>query len=414
MREFVITLFNTSAVAGVCTALFLLVFSFLGKRYGAKCRKVIWTLIAVCCLVPVRIPAILPYSMDIPDVVIRRGDTDHTANAADTASAANAVAQSGQAKDAKQPMSAGKQGTGNPGASGAARKEITITDVFFILWACVGAALLLYYFAGYRRLKGKVRRLGHECTDPDIRKILQEETEKYQLKKTPRLCILRDAFMGPFTIGVLRNTIVLPDDVSDERELRFILRHELLHCKKKDILWKLFFLFVNILHWFNPFVWLLRKAAEQDIEICCDEAVVAGEGRAYREEYSDVIMSWVAKGGCKWSAASTGYVQGVKFIKRRFDSIINGRKKKGVFLVAAACAALVLAGSMIHIQNGEKVYAIRQVPIDSGIEIRADFDGDGTEDRVLVTDNVFGDYAFTQVLAKFQNGDIALIDGFLI
>ena len=400
MRPFMIALFNTSVVTGVCIFIFLLVFSLCGKRYGAKCRKIIWGLIAVCCLVPFRFPAVLPYSVDIPDVVIRRGDTDH---------AKQAVTQSGQAEP-QQTTSAKGPETGNSVVSGVTRKEITATDVFFILWLCAGAALLFYYSAGFRKLKRTIRRLGYECTDSHIRKILQEEAERYRLKRTPRLWILRDSPMGPFTIGVLQNTIVLPEDVSDERDLRFILKHELLHCKQKDILWKLFFLFVNIIHWFNPFVWLLRKAAEQDIEICCDEAVVAGEGRTYREEYSDVIMSWVAKSSCKWSAASTGYVQGVKFIKRRFDSIINGRKKKGGFLIVAACAVLVLAGSLIHIQNGKKVYAVKQIPIDTGIEIRTDLDGDGTEDRVLVTDNVSGDYAFTQVLAKFQNGDIALID----
>ena len=407
MRQFMIALLNTSAVAGVCIFLFLLVFSFLGKRYGAKCRKIIWSLIAVCCLVPFHFPAVLPYSVDIPDVVIRRGDTYLTANEANMT---NAATQNGQKVDTGAVASDKELGTGNSAAFGVTRKEITVTDVFFILWISAGAALLLFYFLSYGRLKGTIKRLGYKCTDPDIRKILQEEAERCQLKRIPRLWILRDSSMGPFAIGVLQNTIVLPEDISDERDLRFILKHELLHCKKKDILWKLFFLFVNIIHWFNPLVWLLRKVAEQDIEICCDEAVVSGEDRTYREEYSDVIMSQVAKSSCKWSAASTGYVQGVKFIKRRFDSIMYSRKKKGIFLIAVACVVLLLVGSLIHIQNGEKVYAVSQVPIDTGIEIRADLDGDGTEDRVLVTDNVSGDYAFTQVLAKFQNGDIALID----
>ncbi len=402
MREFVTALFNTSIVTGVCTFIFLLVFSFCGKKYAAKSRKIIWSLIAVCCLIPFRFPAVWPgYSVDIPDVVIRQGDTEH---------ADSAVRRSETATESQQIVSVKDPGTGNFAASGVNGKEITTTDVFFTLWVCVGAVLLLYYSAGYWRLKGKIKRQGYECTYSGIRKILQEEAERYQLKRTPRLWILYDSPMGPFTIGVLQNTVVLPDDVSDERDLRFILRHEIQHCKKKDILWKLFFLSVNIVHWFNPLVWLLRKAAEQDIEICCDEAVVSGTDRAYREEYSDVLMSQIARNSYKWSAASTGYVQGVKFIKRRFDSIINGRKKKGIFLIVAACAALLLTGSLIRLQTGGKVYAVKNVPIDTGIEIRADLDGDGTEDRVLVTDNVFGDYASTQVLAKFQNGDIALID----
>ena len=352
MRQFMIALLNTSAVTGVCIVLFLLIFSFWGKRYGAKCRRIIWSLIAVCCLVPFRFPAVLPYSVDIPEVVIRRGETDLTANAANTTNAANATNVVNTINTANTADAATQNGQ---------------EDVFFILWIGAGAALLLYYFLGYRRLKGTIRRLGYECTDAGIRKILREEAERCQLRRIPRLWILRDSSMGPFAIGVLQNTIVLPEDVSDERKLRFILRHELLHCKKKDILWKLFFLFVNIIHWFNPFVWLLRKAAEQDIEICCDEAVVSGEGRTYREEYSEVIMSQVAKGSCKWNAASTGYAQEVKFIRRRFDSIMGGRRKRGTFLIVAACAVLLLAGSLIHLQNGKKIYASGNVPIDNDI-----------------------------------------------
>lgn len=98
-------------------------------------------------------------------------------------------------------------------------------------------------------------------------------------------------------------------------------------------------------------VWLLRKAAEQDIEIGCDEAVISGKDRTYREEYSDVIMAWVARSNRKRSAVSTGYVQGVRFVKRRFDSIIGGGK----------------------------VYAVRGVPINYGIEISVDLDGDGKD-----------------------------------
>ncbi len=402
MREFMIALVNTSVIAGICTAVFLLIFSFCGKQYGAKCKKVIWCLIAVCCLIPFRFPAsALGYRVEVPNVVLRRGDTMYTEST---------DAQSGSAENVSQTAPDEYQETRNPIVSGSTKRELTATDMLFVLWVCAAAALVVYYAAGYWIWKRSIMRRGQECWNIMTLKILKEEVDRYKIKAFPRLFILQDSTIGPFTMGVLQNTIVLPDDISDERELRFILKHELLHCKQKDILWKLLFVCVNIIHWFNPFIWVLRKAAEQEIEICCDEAVVAGEDRAYRKEYSDMIMSWVAKGSCKWNAASTGYVQGVKFIKRRFDSIINGRKKKGVFLIVLACATLLQTGSLIHIQSGKKVYAVSQVPIDTGIEIRTDLDGDGTEDRVLVTDNVDGDYAYSQVLAKFHDGDIALVN----
>ncbi len=399
MSEFVAALFNTSFVAGTCTAIFLFFFSLCGKGYGAGCRKTVWSLIALCCLLPFRFP-VQGYCAAIPEVVIRQGHTEHIR---DTAAHGAAAADFLQGADRFQD-------TADPASSNGTQRELTTADVFFAVWACAGIGLLLYYGAGHQIWKRKILRQGQECVDPAMQNLLREEARRCELKRVPRLYVLRNSSMGPFTVGVLRNTVVLPDDVSDERDLRFILRHEVLHCKNKDILLKLFFLSVNLIHWFNPLVWMLRKAAEQDIEICCDEAVVSGQNRTYREEYSDVIMAWVARSDRKRSAVSTGYVQGVRFVRRRFDSIINGRKKKGRNLIAAACICPFLVGSLIHIQSGEKVYAAGNIPIGYGIEIRTDLDGDGKEDRVFVKDNVEGDRTYSQVIAEFHDGNIALMN----
>ncbi len=400
MSEFMAALFNTSFVAGACTAVFLLFFSLWGKNYGAGCRKTVWLLIAVCCLLPFRLP-VRGYSVAIPEVVIRRGTAEHLQNAAASGDIAAYLA-------AYLPQGASDRlrNAADSAVSNGIKRELTTTDVFFAVWACAGVGLVLYYTVGHQIWKRKILRQGQECADPDIRNILQEEARQCGLKKVPRLYLLKDSFAGPFTVGVLRSTIVLPNDV-EERDLRFILRHELLHCKRKDILRKLFFLSVNLIHWFNPLIWLLRKAAEQDIEIGCDEAVVSGKDRTYREEYSDVIMAWVARSNRRWSAVSTGYVQGVRFVRRRFDSIINGSRKKGRALIVAACVFPVLVGSLLHIQSGGKVYAVRDVPIDYGIEIRTDLDGDGKEDTVFVKDTAEGGRTYSQVIAKFHDGHIA-------
>lgn len=400
MREFMVALFNTSFVAGVCTAVFLFFFFFCGKNYRAGCRKIVWVLIAVCCLLPFRFP-IQGYSVAIPDVVIRRGNAENIPN--------TAVRKDASA-DFAQEASDRFQSAANLEVLNGGKRELTVTDVLFAVWVCIGVLLLFYYAAGHYIWKKKILRQGQECEDSCIQNILQEEAQLCELKKVPRLYIFKDSSIGPFTVGILQNTIVLPNDVLDERDLRFILRHELIHCKHKDILWKLFFLSANLIHWFNPLVWLLRKVAEQDIEIGCDEAVVSGKDRTYREEYSDVIMAWVARSNRKRSAVSTGYVQGVRFVKRRFDSIIGGRKKKGIPLIAAACIFPFLVGSIIHIQSGGKVYAVRSVPINYGIEISADLDGDGKDDKVFVTDTVTGSRMYSQVIAKFHDGNVALVN----
>lgn len=403
MNEFITGLINTSMVAGLSIAVFLFFFSFIGRNYSARCRKVVWILIAFCCLIPFRYPSgLLRYTVEIPDVVIRRAETSETSYTE------SQVVQN----NTEQAVTYEHKSAQDHSSFGVFKKEITITNVFFTIWICVGVAMSIYYMIGYWRLQKKIKRWGHDCEDADIQKILIDESSQYKMSRVPKLCILQDSSVGPFSTGVLRNTIVLPSDIPSERDMRFIIKHEMLHCKKKDILLKLLFLFVNIIHWFNPLVWLLRKAVEQDIEISCDEAVILGRNRADREEYGDIIMSWVEKGNYNWSPVSTGYVQGVKFIKRRFDSIINDKKKKrGILVIGITCAFILLMGSVLHVQSGEKIYGVSKVPILQGIEVRTDLDGDREEERVLITDHAYGDNAHSQVCVIFKNSNnIALVN----
>lgn len=344
MNEFITGLINTSMVAGVSIVVVLFFFSLIGRNYSARCRKVVWILIAFCCLIPFRYPSgLLRYTVEIPDVVISQVETSGTSYAE------SPVVQN----NTEQAVTYEHKSAQDHSSFGVSKKEITVTDVLFTIWICVGVAMSIYYILSYWMLQKKIKRWGHDCEDAGIQKILMDVSSQYKMQKVPKLCILQDSSIGPFATGVLRNTIVLPSDIPNERDMRFIIKHEILHCKNKDILLKLFFLFVNIIHWFNPLVWLLRKAEEQDIEISCDEGVILGLNRADREEYGDIIMSWVEKGNYKWGAVSTGYVQGVKFIKRRFDSIINNKKKRGILIIGITCAFILLIGSMIHIQIGE-------------------------------------------------------------
>lgn len=57
-----------------------------------------------------------------------------------------------------------------------------------------------------------------------------------------------------------------------------------------------------------------------------------------------------------------------------------------------------------------RLIPVQKVPIDHGIEIKTDVDGDKKPDRVRVIDTVSGDYAFTQVYAALHDGSDFFID----
>ena len=80
-------------------------------------------------------------------------------------------------------------------------------------------------------------------------------------------------------IGVLRPRLLLPEEGYDARSLAFILRHELTHCRRHDLWYQLALLLANAVHWFNPLIWLMVRQAQGDMELTCDDAVVAGADR---------------------------------------------------------------------------------------------------------------------------------------
>lgn len=86
--------------------------------------------------------------------------------------------------------------------------------------------------------------------------------------------------------GYFRPEIILPHTGYTDEELSFILRHELLHLKRNDILYQFITLIFISLHWFNPFVYLMARAIEIDGETSCDEKRL--REKRMRKEYFTV------------------------------------------------------------------------------------------------------------------------------
>lgn len=78
--------------------------------------------------------------------------------------------------------------------------------------------------------------------------------------------------LDPCIFGVFRPKIYLPEDFYTEETLMVILRHELVHYKHKDQLFKHCCILAHCLHWFNPLVLWFIKKINIWMEYHCDES----------------------------------------------------------------------------------------------------------------------------------------------
>ncbi len=172
--------------------------------------------------------------------------------------------------------------------------------------------------------------------------------------------VLRGHTDTPMTLGLLHPVIVLPVDVQRE-DLSMILLHELCHIRRRDLWVKQLFLLCACVHWFNPLVWRLGRTAGEAMELCCDEAVVAGQDNAFRRRYGQVLLSNAA-GHRSVYAAGLGSVD----LKGRLMNLFIHKKTGTILVCGLMCVGLSMA-SLVGCQGSP----VQPDPVSPSAEVSA-------------------------------------------
>lgn len=166
-------------------------------------------------------------------------------------------------------------------------------QLFYAVWTIVALLLVIRKCAVYFRRKRKLMSVLEKCRDSLIEETAERLKKEFHLKRIP------DIFVTPgrnatFTIGLFKPVILLQSSYRKE-ELYPILKHEFYHVVRKDLLLKQLLEFVCCLHWFNPFVYLLKRRFNGVCESSCDERVNKGCTEVEREAYAKLLVDNLPK-----------------------------------------------------------------------------------------------------------------------
>jgi len=135
---------------------------------------------------------------------------------------------------------------------------------------------LLVGVANVRRI---VRRSAPTDGD-DWQWLVEDAREAIGAEPRARIVISTEAAM-PFTYGLLRPVIVLPESAEEwttERR-RSVLLHELAHVRRRDLLTNAVVQLACAVYWFHPLVRLAARRVRIEAERACDALVVAAGTR---------------------------------------------------------------------------------------------------------------------------------------
>ncbi len=210
-------------------------------------------------------------------------------------------------------------------------------NILAYVWLIGAIALMLLNVVRYVRLNIKIRKNSEVISCP--------ETREY----TDRKINVRvwENVASPFMTGVFRPTLILPKTELSEEQLHNILRHEMTHFKRHDILYKWFAEFVKCVHWFNPTSWYVSKQIASECEISCDMSVTKNMTDSEEMSYVSTILSLLPTGKSKQLPLTTQMASSKKFLKRRFVMIKNKKTTSRFMSVLSAVIAVVMLSTTV-------------------------------------------------------------------
>lgn len=225
-------------------------------------------------------------------------------------------------------------------------RYITGLEIAAVIWLIGCICFLGMHLYGCFRYKKEILKEGNLIHGGEVFRQFQELSEELEIRQKVTLMHFENAG-SPMVIGLFQPVLVLPDQSYCTQESYFILKHELVHLKRKDIFFKLLFVTVNALHWFNPLVRMMCRRAVVDIELSCDEAVVQGTAFPMRKAYTETLFSAIHKQCARKSSLSTQFYGGQQIMKKRFENIlIRTKKKSGAAVFICTVVLITLLGNL--------------------------------------------------------------------
>ena len=155
-----------------------------------------------------------------------------------------------------------------------------------------------------------------------------------------------DRISVPCLVGVIRPQIVIPQKVLQDPELyECALRHERAHYQQRDHIWTALRIFMCIVYWWNPLVWVGAKCVEEDAELACDARALKGQTPEGRRKYGYALLQILvnAQDNNYRMCIATSMDGSKKSMKKRIQEIANSTvTKKGILLPLLAIMIMVL------------------------------------------------------------------------
>nr|WP_253288313.1 M56 family metallopeptidase [Blautia sp. MSJ-19] len=343
-------------IAAIIILLVKLLAIMLKGRVSARWKYFIWLFVAVSLLIPVHLPA----NFSLVDVRVQSYSTRGTAGVPDgmeghTEAATEKMQQmsgtdtagqdNGRLMNSQQVMM-----DGNVNGQKSAAVHITgrwmqiAAGIFVVVWLIVAVLKLAGEFLAYYLSMRNLRRMSLPVSNPVSIQIYRNVCKNKHVRKAPELR-QNAGLTTPLLAGLFHTKLYLPATGYSAEERKLVFYHELTHYCHRDLWYKMLLRICATVYWFNPFLLMMLKEADKDIENLCDTAVIHHVNSKEHKLYRQLLLRTVAMDNQVPYVTASLNDSGMVF-KDRILYMLNIRKLRRGILPGILVTVLLAGGNL--------------------------------------------------------------------
>lgn len=359
MENIFLYVVKMSLTAG-CVVPVVLLIRLLLKKAPKKYSYLLWSVVGFRLLCPVSFSSrISLFNIGIFDFFrADRRSTDKvmqdlTADGAVQGNFADAVANVGMGTPAKVAGNVVSRGdlTENKVwpitdsvAAGSPHSINTLLGILAVIWLAGVIVITVYGVVSYLTLAWKLRKA---------------------VRVSGKENVYRSERIGtPFVMGIIKPVIYIPDYLEGD-DAEYVLLHEECHIKRHDYAVKPAAYILLCIHWFNPLIWVAFYAMNKDMEMSCDEKVIAQNSAGFDDDNSRICKEY-SYALLKCAAAGRFPLPGIlafgrTSVKERIVNVLDYKKpKRIVTYLAMILCAVALAACSTNSKDSDGTVQIKQ------------------------------------------------------
>ena len=230
---------------------------------------------------------------------------------------------------------------------------VLLINHIWLVWLAAALGLLIRKITIYQGFARYIKAGLTPVSDIQWLDELAIVAEQSGIKKPMELCV-NPLVSSPLLIGFFHPCIVLPSANIPQKDFRYIILHELIHYKRRDMFYKWLVQITVCLHWFNPLVHLMSREITKACEFSCDESVLAKIGGGSAQDYGKTLLdAMAAVGKYKENLGAVTLSENKQLLEERLGAIMKFKKQSraGKILTAVLTLFVVLGASFVGVYS---------------------------------------------------------------